>query len=186
MKKIPSSGFTLVELMVSIGLFAIVMMLCAGAYFTIINLSRQAQGVSTAVDSVSSALEDMTRSMRTGTGYNCNSVAGGNCAGGGTSIFFTDQQAIATSYSRGTGVTCGTGGTGCLLKTTGTGVGAVTSVLTDPSINITSLTFYATGVATGDGLQPYVTMMVSGSILAGKTTYPFTIESSAVMRNTDL
>ena len=64
------SGYTLVELIVAVGLFALVMLLAAGAYLMMIGVNRQAQGIATGIDNLSFALETMTRSIRTGTNYN--------------------------------------------------------------------------------------------------------------------
>ena len=57
-------GYTLIELMVAVGLFAIVMMLASGAYLVMIGVSRQTQGIATGVDNLAFALETMTRITR--------------------------------------------------------------------------------------------------------------------------
>jgi prepilin-type N-terminal cleavage/methylation domain-containing protein len=175
-RRAPSGGYTLIELMVSIGLFAIIMTLVAGAYFMIINLSRQAQAISTAVDGVSYALEDMSRTMRTGTLYGCP-TAGIDCPAGGTVFTLTDQSGITQTFSL-SGTT--------LYQKSGTGSSIA---LTDPSIKVSSLEFYAVGTkpaSAGDYVPPHVTVIVSGSIVAGKQTFPFTIETGATMRGVDL
>ena len=178
-----NGGYTLIELMVSISVFAIVMMLAAGAYFSLLGLTRSAQGLSTAMDSVSFALETMTREIRTGTHFNCNSANGGNCALGGTSFYVLDQNGASVGFSRSTssGV-CGGSSTGCLVET----FGPNTAVLTDPSVSITALTFYVSGTAKNDSAQPTVTIVVSGTVLTNKTTTPFTVETGATMRGPDL
>jgi hypothetical protein len=158
--------------MVSIGLFAIVMTLVAGAYLEIINATRQAQSISTAVDSVSYALDDMARTIRTGTGYGCPAV-GTDCAypGGGSTFTVTDQNGVAQTYTIAGG------------KILDNNV-----ALTDPTVSITSLKFYASGTApdNAQGLPPYVTMLVSGTVVANKETYSFNVETSAVMRGINL
>ena len=45
MMKNSSRGYTLIELMIAVGLFALIMMLAAGAYLMMIGISRQAQGI---------------------------------------------------------------------------------------------------------------------------------------------
>ncbi|HVM58918.1 MAG TPA: prepilin-type N-terminal cleavage/methylation domain-containing protein, partial [Candidatus Paceibacterota bacterium] len=64
-----SGGYTLVELIVAMGLFAIIMTLSTGAYLIMISVNRHAQAISTGIDNLSFALEDMTRTIRTGTVY---------------------------------------------------------------------------------------------------------------------
>ena len=181
-----TKGFTLIELMVSVGLFTIVMLLASGAYLMMINLNQQAQNISTGIDNLSFALETMTRTIRTGTGYNCAIFPmQGNCSCGGNNFYLTDATGIRVSYARSTSnAYCGPSGTGCIVQT----VNGAPSALTDPSVNISSLTFYVSGVFTGDGQQPHVTIIVSGTVSsgAGKAPQTFTIETGATMRGSDL
>ena len=191
MKTVPfTRGFTLIELIVSVGLFSIVMMLVGGAYLVMIGSTRQAQAISSGMDNLSFALETMTRAMRTGGGYVCGG-SGTSCVLQ-TSFQFVNTVGHTITYQRATGTSCGTsnGYNGCLQQTDGTT--GVTSVLTDPSVNITSLKFSATGMHTyrngQDVDQPYVTVIVQGNISQGPTAKAkfFTIESNAVMRGADL
>lgn len=176
-------GYTLIELVVAVGIFALIMSLAAGAYLIMISAGRSAQATATGINSLAFALEDMTRSVRTGTGYNCNNPGGGNCSSGGNSFYFTDASGNAVSYSRSVSSTyCGTA-TACLVKN----VGGNISTLTDPSVNVSSLTFYVSGVFTGDGAAPHVTIVISGNVSAGagKTT-AFSVETGATQRSTDI
>ena len=62
------------------------------------------------------------------------------------------------------------------------------TILTDPRIKVTNLTFYTQGAGTGDGLQPRVIFVISGSITPDTKSSPvsFTIESAATQRLPDL
>ncbi len=166
-------GFTLVELIVSVGLFALVMTLVTGAYLIMIGINRQVQASATGINNLSFALEDMTRSIRTGTNY---VLSGG-------SFSFRDSSGNMISYARSTSSTyCGTGGGGCIVKTKIT-----TYALTDPSVNITSLMFYPVGTMPGDVEQSRVTMIVSGTVSSGPgKTESFTIQTGATMRGSDI
>lgn len=170
-------GFTLVELMVAVGLFAVVMLLSSGAYLMMIGLNQQAQNVTTGIDNLSFALETMTRNIRTGAQYSCGAL-GGDCTSGGTSFTFVNQQGTTVTYSK----------SGSSLIQT---VGGVQSALTDASVTITDMTFYAFGTRTavqGDYEQSRVSITVSGTVSAGpgKPVQSFTVESGATMRGTDL
>lgn len=175
-------GYTLIELMVSIGLFAIVMTLAAGAYITLLNLNRNAQGISTAVDSVSFVLDYMTREIRTGTSYGCAAsgtpIPGTDCPSGGSSFSVVDQSGATVVFSR------------IVIPNNGNyGIAQNGTIVTDSTVNIQSLTFYAVGtkpVSQGDYNPPRVTIVVSGTVSTGKETLPFTVETGAVMRNIDL
>jgi prepilin-type N-terminal cleavage/methylation domain-containing protein len=167
-------GYTLVELIVAVGLFALIMLLASGAYIMMIGLNRQVQGIATGIDNLSFALETMTRDIRTGTAYNCGGIH--DCPLGASTFAFKNEAGVDVSYSiNGTDHT--------LQKTTG----VTTSALTDPSITINSLQFFAFGTLTGDIQQPRVTIIVSGAVLSpGKPPQPFTVETAATMRGSDL
>ncbi|MBI4065656.1 prepilin-type N-terminal cleavage/methylation domain-containing protein [Candidatus Kaiserbacteria bacterium] len=163
-------GYTLVELIVAVGLFALIMMLASGAYFIMINLNRQIQGATTGINNLSFALETMTRDIRTGTNYSNNS---------GTSFTFTPSDG-------GTNVTYALG----TQQAPNGPVGDITkngSALTDTSVNISSLMFYVSGTSRSDALQPRVTIIVSGEVSygAGKTE-SFSVETGATMRGSDI
>ncbi len=175
-----SRGYTLIELIVAVGLFALVMTLASGAYLLMMDLNRQTQDVATGVNSLSFALETMTRNIRTGTAYSCG-VYGGDCPDGDEVFSFKDVNGENITYARGTQGVDGSVGT-----ITENGI-----ILTDPTVSVTKLTFYVTGtgtVASNDYLQPHVTIIVSGmtSSRVGKTSQPFTIETSSTLRGVDL
>lgn len=162
-------GYTLVELIISVGLFALIMMLASGAYFVMININRQAQDIATGINNLSFALETMTRTIRTGTNYGCPST-GVDCPSGGTVFSVISARGIATNYSLSSGAIIQNG-----------------VALTDPSINISSLIFYVSGTSRNDNYQPRVTITVSGTISSGpSSTESFTLETGATMRGIDI
>ena len=164
-------GYTLIELIIAVGLFALVMLLASGAYLVMISLNRQTQAMATGINNLSFALETMTRDIRTGTAYSCG---GGDCAGGASSFSFTSEAGTGVSYSLSSAA---------LQKTSG----AAQSILTDPTVSISALTFYVTGTAKSDTQQPHVTIIISGTVSSGPgKTQPFTVETGATMRGTDL
>ena len=163
MKTKMTRGYTLIELVVAVGLFALVMTLASGSYLLMVDLNRQAQGISTGIDSLSFTLETMTRSIRTGTSYSCGAF-GGDCASGADSFSFKNSNGVDITYSR-------------LLRDDGTSAifkdNSIT--LTDPSIVVSSLLFYVSGtdtVASGDYAQPHVTIVVSGTVSSGTEKDP--------------
>lgn len=188
-------GYTLIELIVAVGLFAMVMLLASGAYIMMIGLNRQAQGLATGIDNLSFALETMTRDMRTGGNYSCGLGLGlGDCVVGGSSFSFKNESGTTVSYTLA----------GSALQETMAGV---QSNLTDPlSVAVTSLTFYVSGTepycktalcsAPNDINQPHVTITVSGIVCpstisggvcaGGKPAQYFSVETGATMRGSDL
>ena len=183
MKNKITYGFTLIELMVAIGLFASIMTIAASAYLTMIHVSQQAQAISTGIDNVSFALESMTRDIRSGSAYGCGQTSGTNCPypNGENEFTFTDANGNAITYKLASG-----------SIQEQKGISPTWVSLTDPSVTITSLVFYVSGVGsystTGDTQQPYVTIIVSGSVPSspGRAPQPFTVESSAAWRGSDI
>lgn len=70
-RTLASSGFTLVELMVSLTIFSIVMLVSVGTLLIIIDVNAKAQALYTATTNLSFALDNMTREIRMGYNYYC-------------------------------------------------------------------------------------------------------------------
>ncbi len=66
-----NKGFTLVEMLVATGVFMSVMVVSVSALITVIDVNKRNQSIKTVVDNVSFALDEMSRNMRTGSGYRC-------------------------------------------------------------------------------------------------------------------
>jgi prepilin-type N-terminal cleavage/methylation domain-containing protein len=172
-------GYTLIELIIAVGLFALIMTLTSGAYFIMIDINRQTQGITAGINDLSFALESMMRSVRTGAGYVCN--GSGDCPNGAGNFSFTDSRGDDISYSLDIL-------TSAIQVTVN---GGIPVPLTDASaVKVTSLTFYVSGTAKPptDYRQPHVTITVSGTIDPGrgKPLEPFTVETGATMRGADL
>jgi len=161
-------GYTLIELIVAVGLFAIIMTIASGAYIVMIDLTRHSQNKAVGIDNLSFALETMTRTIRTGTNYSCN--GGGNCLNG-TSFSVVNSIGNTINYSLSNGV---------ILQNN--------IPLTDPSVIVSSLKFYASGTLAADNYQPHVTIIIYGSVSSGqgKTPESFVVETGATMRGLDI
>lgn len=187
-------GFTLIELIVSVGLFALVMLVATGAYYTLISLDRRARATNQVVTSLAFAVDTMVRGVRTGTNYRClNGIvdAYGNTTAGFNSycgVFsYTDATLNATvTYILKADGTIGRcqGASSCL--------DANASSLTDKSIKIDYMGFIVRGVGTNSGLpvstqQPIMNVTIKGTISGGSQgqTVPFSIQESAVQRLID-
>lgn len=191
-------GYSLLELIVSLGIFSMVMLVVMGAYVTLISLDRQARANNQLAASLSFAVESMARSLRTGSEYACNASASvPNCSSSGQSISFcldghtcrdgdADQQYLVTYRIKDDGsIGQCTGTTGCLDNN------AVS--LTDPNIEIESLKFYVRGVdadsnpLTNDNIQPNVTFTISGTMRTeGNEEASFSIQTGATQRLIEL
>ena len=168
-----SRGYTLVELIVAVGLFASIMVLASGSYIMMIGLNQQAQGLATGINSLSFTLDTMTRDIQTGSAYNCGSPVGGDCPSGDSSFYFVNKNGQNVAYTVVSNA----------IMTNG-------SVVTDPSVLIDSLVFVVSGAgsyASGNDLQPTVRIIVAGRVLYGHgKSQSFAVQTAATMRGADI
>jgi prepilin-type N-terminal cleavage/methylation domain-containing protein len=179
-------GYTLLEMIVAVGIFSVVMLAATGAYLTLINLDRQARAMNDVVSNLTFAVDSMSRAVRTGTGYKCDNSSGTpNCINGSSNstLGFTDSE----SPNRGIVYSLSGGQIMASICSPAPCAGGTASALTDPRITVQSLKFYVRGVGVGDGIQPQVTFTIAGLITTGVgKTVNFSIEGGATQRLLDI
>lgn len=168
-----TGGYTLLEMIVSVGIFSVVMLIAAGAYLALLGLDRQARATSSLMTNLSFAIDSMERTIRTGSEYKCNnSSSTPNCTSPGGSFGFRDSDGRTIVYALSGG------------SITQSINGAAAVALTDPTINIpaSGLRFYVRGVG-NDDVQPQVIFTLRGSVTdpTGKIT-EFAVQSAATQR----
>ena len=195
------SGFTLVEMTVSLAVFTIVLFIATSTFLSVVNSDRKSQSVRIATDNLNLTLEDMARKIKTGSNYSCGGNPGtADCSTAQSIIALDDQAGTRIIYKRGqgsgaivSGVSasgCGsssyTATQGCILRSDG---GGVFLPATSPEIDITSLNFFVVGsnsYASGDRIQP--TVVVSADGLLGdlsSTRTSFKIQTAITQRQYD-
>lgn len=103
MKRINNKkGFTLIEMIVALGIFGVVAVIAVGALVQIVGANRKAQAMQAAVTNVHFAIESMVREIRVGSKITCytNSRTSfteaqldkGLCPNGGRSIAFVSDK----------------------------------------------------------------------------------------------
>lgn len=197
-------GFTLIEMMVAVAIFAIVMMVGVGALLSLTAANRRAQAINSVMQNLNAALENMSRSIRVGTTYHCESTSP-------LSSPFTPPP-TPPAGTLATTQDCSAGG-GWLLavepsggdrtnandqlvyRLNGTALersldsGATWVAMTAPEVSIDSFQFYVVGStrkASGDTVQPRVLISIKGSAAypGGKTS--FSVQASVVQRLIDI
>ena len=176
-----AGGFTLVEMIVSIGIFTAVMFIATGALLSVVGLNKKAQAQQSAINNLNFALENMARSIRTDSSYRCESnssfwTAGSHgyqgdqsprdCLNGESVLVFesdtgdpgnTNDQWAFWLYQdkifKGKNLVGGGGGE--------------ISQITADEIFIEDLKFYVEGAEVAGGLQPRVRLNVSGYAFVG-------------------
>ncbi len=175
-------GFTLVEMIVSIGLFTVVLFVSSSAFLSVLNADRKSRATRIAMDNLNLSLEDMSRSIKTGYRYDCGlSGAPTDCgvAAAASQFNFYGQDGAPVTYTRvGTGIT----------RQTGSGQPLI---VTAPEIEITNLQFVVGGTAVGPSLggtnvaQPYVVILVNGKT-KGTVISSFKIQTMVTQRAYDI
>ena len=75
-------GFTLIEMIVSLGIFSMIVTMTVGALLVLISGNQQLQGEQNAMTNLAFAIDSMTRELRTGSNYYCVGQTDYNLAGG--------------------------------------------------------------------------------------------------------
>ena len=137
------TGFTLIELIVALGVFMMVMTITLSAFLNIIDIQKKTEAFRKVNDNLNFAMEAIMREIREGTKY-CPS----GCASG--SFSFTNKDLDTIKYELNTG--------GYIERTKGTDALRMTS----DGIKITNLSFLVKGNVAGDKQQPLVIISISG------------------------
>ena len=185
------SGFTLVELLVSLAIFSIVVIAALGAMLSIADANRRVQKTRAILDNLSLSIESMARNLRLGSNYHCEKISGNSIpttgldtataascdanSGWGDFMAFEDQYGDAASstdqaiYYLDQNPANSTNGAIMYKKYDG----GVAIPLTSPELRVGSLRFYTTGQ--GAGQQPKIIITISGTSTIGKSQEPVEI-----------
>ena len=167
------SGFTLIEMLVSVSIFTIVMTISLGAIFAMNDSNKKAQITRTVMDNLNFAMESMSRNLRIGSEYHCdadNALPGtiilvNDCTNGATSIAFegykgdpnnTEDQIVYRFNDT----------THQIERSVDSG--ATFLGLTAPELSIDTMDFFVIGTGAGDSKQPRVIIVVRGSVFYKK------------------
>lgn len=185
MKKIFSSqnkkGFTLVEVIVAVGIFSIVMTIALGAIIAIVGANKKAQAFHNVINNFNLAVESMVRDMRTGYDYVCGSVSGIDCAGE-TEFSFKTRQ--INDSEDGVEVTYRLNDQGQIEKgINGTGFVAVTG----NDVTVEKMSFSSGGINDDDNVaQPVILVLIKGKALVNGQESQFNIQTLVSQRLLDL
>ena len=189
-----SRGFTLVEMIVAVALFAIVMLVCVGALLALVGANRKVHSLQSVMNNLNVTLDGMVRSIRMGNGFDgsgaCNGNNGGpkDCTSGGTQFAFQPYGSPVggqPSIYRLNAVT---------RRLERSLNGGVFVPITSAEVTIDSLLFYVVGSSRGctvnpcNLIQPKVVIVIKGTapILNSKSKTTFHVQVTAVQRVLDL
>lgn len=189
MKKNTQRGFSLIEIMVSVTIFALVMLIGVGALLSLIDANRRAQAINTTINNVNAALEGMGRAIRTGVEYTCG-PSGPDCTEG-DSLAFRVSTLSNTFYEYTLGTTTVDGEQrGQIQRRIREDMDTQWGqwvALTAPEIDVTNFVVSVVGTTPGDGVQPRVVILIEGRAPLGNGNWTtFKVQSSVVQRILDI
>lgn len=179
-----TTGFTLMEMIVSIALFSFVMLAATSVILSVVDANRKAQGLKITINNLSLAIENMARNLRTGTSYMYADNDGTCDVPGANGVRFLDQYGNDTIYRLSDGAIDVYGGVGGQPDY---------FPITSPDISVDRLCFYIGGITTDDETQPNIFLTIGGVVNAGtaigakeKTTSRFDIQTFITQRLPDV
>ncbi|HEY4519548.1 MAG TPA: type II secretion system protein [Candidatus Paceibacterota bacterium] len=181
-----AAGFTLVEMVVAVGLFAIVMLIATSALLSVVHANRKAHALQSVMNNLNVALDGMTRSIRMGSNYRCGgpSPSSPDCLSGGSSLYF-EEYGGSTSNPADDWAYWYDASAKRLYKSEQGGSSGV--AITAPEVSIESLTFYVVGTTRGDTTQPKVVVAIKGTAgVSARVQTTFSVQATAVQRLLDL
>jgi len=175
-------GFTLLEVIVAVGVFSVVLVIAGGALLGVISANRKARDLQTIMNGLSFVVDGMVRQIRTGTDYHCGSGSYSVpqvCSVGDTQEEMAFEAAGGDSGSASDQVVYRLNGTSIERSVDG---GGSFSVLTAPEISIDTLKFWVFGETNNDQIQPRVLVLITGVAGQGKEASPFTLQTNITQR----
>lgn len=159
------TGFTLIELIVAIGIFGLVVTMTVSIFVVALISQRRIISLRNIEDSARFALESMAREIRTGK----------NFGGGVNSLSFTNAKGESVIYRLNNKT----------IEKSSDG-GANYSIVTGPEVTVDNLNFYLLGQAIGDGLEPRVTITVGVTSQVGNQVSNIKIQNTISERSLQL
>lgn len=187
-KAINKTGFTLIEIMVAVSIFAMVMVVAIGAVLAVVSANRKAAALNSVITNLNFAIEGMVRDLRTGNSYNCGATGPGsnNCASQGDDKigFYSAQYGKPVGYGLGQSddAVCPNGIYKIINNTD-------VYCLTGPDIKVNQLKFYVVGsesVAFSDYNQPKVIIVINGNFVGYGALGNFSLQSTVSQRKLDI
>jgi prepilin-type N-terminal cleavage/methylation domain-containing protein len=164
-------GFTLIELIVSIGLFSVVLTVTLSSILTIADANKKARSLMSVTNNLNFALDSVTRSFKSGTiDPTINPVDNSTGCLTTQEIDYTNENFSLKVVEY------------CLVETDG--VGTITkngTPLTSPDIDIDFLQFKVDAYL--EGTQPIANIMVEGTVkISEKVRSSFALQTSVTQR----
>jgi prepilin-type N-terminal cleavage/methylation domain-containing protein len=205
------SGFTLVEIMVAVSIFAVVAVIATGAFISANQINKRAQAIKIVMDNLSFALNSITLKMKQGRSYQCITTdtptvfaAPGHesdpdilsrditefydCRDGGSAVAFISPEWVPSASDRQDTVLVyrlyrAPNSKGQIqMQKDLNGVPGEPVAITADNIDVQLLRFYVLNYGSVSE-KPRVMLVLAGEAVAGNETVPFALQTSITARN---
>ena len=152
-------GFTLIEILVAIGILMILITMGTGGLAQVVGYHRQTQALQKSMNDLNFVMESMSRHIRFGTNYECTKTVAGKCEGIETDFENVQRIRYATRIENGIGY---------VLQRQRQGSSWEDRWVTSPeNVDIRRLNFYVEGTDADDDIHPRVTIVMEGVVTTG-------------------
>ncbi|HYC34234.1 MAG TPA: type II secretion system protein [Candidatus Paceibacterota bacterium] len=174
-----NSGFTLVEVIVAVGIFSLVMLVAMGAVLSIVGANKKAQSLHNVINNFNLAVESMVRDMRTGYQYVCGGDS--DSCSAATTFSFKSTQSSQNDVAQDITYRLEND---YITKRVGSSGDAVR--LTSEEVKVNRLEFYMRGGTSGDLNQPLVIVLIEGEATIGGEVSRFNLQTLVSQRQIDI
>ncbi len=188
------SGFSLIELLVALTIFSVVVTMATGTLLVLINANLKAQNVQAVINNVTFALDSMTRELRTGYNYDCDTTrhtsvdsdsATQDCTNGVYISLMESGGSLTSGKSSNRIAYAYDAGSQTIIRRLANDTWLP---LTSPNVQITNFKITVTGSSPADSVQPTVTVFIEGKAggLGDSTDSTFSMQTTVTQRLLDL
>lgn len=183
-------GYTIIELLVSMALFAVVVLMATMAFLGVMSSNRKTLASRTALDNLNFAIENMVRDMKTGYTYHCGNSGTitdpQDCPSPRSYIAFEGQN--GNPLIPGDQIVYRLGGVGGQQIEVSNNSGSTFFPITapPPELSVTSLGFRVYNALVSDQKQPRVVIVIRGVAGTGATASAFDVQTSVSQRSPDV
>lgn len=171
-------GFTLLEMIVAVGIFTIVLTIAMSSLLNISNVYNESIYFAAVQDNLRFALEKMAKDMRVGTTYDCGGtiLIPKDCPGGSSILTFKGYSGNVVIYRLNSGNN---------QIEMSVDDGASYLALTSKDISVEELKFIVEGAPSGDQKQPRILIQVKASSVFKNKTIKVNLQTLVSSRNLD-
>lgn len=176
-KHLARTGFTLVEMMVSVFIFSLILLASIGAVFAVVSANANNQALQSVSNNLNFALESMVRTIRLGYDYRCGDTNYQNCPLTDEALdSVNDNLELRLRDSASQEARFRLSGNAIQKYYNGQYVD-----ITSPEVQVTRLAFFVDGVGVNQD-WPNVIIVVQGQFKYKNRTIPFSVETMATQR----